>query len=625
MIKELTNHLWQSTLFAIAAGLMTLAFRQNHAKVRYWLWLSASLKFLIPFLLLIDVGSHFGWAPAAQKLATQVAGPAIQFTVGQISEPFAQAITPTLSMTGQIDWFPVILAMWVCGLLAIVSIRLRAWLRIRSALQASTPAVIQAAVEVRLSQGLVEPGVVGLFYPILLLPEGIVERLTPAQLEAVLAHELCHIRRRDNLCASLHMIVEALFWFHPLVWWIGARLVEERERACDEEVLSLGNQASVYADAILQVCKLYLESPLACVSGVAGSDIRRRIEAIMSNRGVEGLNRAKKFLLAGAGSAALVAPVAIGIIAGLGHVPSVRAQAPSSAPAATGKSKFDVASVKPCATGDITAKAGGRGGAGRINWSPGRLRAECQTVEQLIREAYLRYPDGKPWPTPMDPRISDRTLTAPIKGSPAWAASDRYTIEAEADGTPDEAITRGPMLQALLEDRFQLRMHSESREMPVYELTVASGGPKLKRAQEGSCIPWGERLTATPRPAPDQRTASNMPCGLFIRSRNQEGLDVNGTTIEHLCRNFSAVLDRDVIDKTGIEGLFDIYLDIPPEPRPADDAAGAGPSTPPGRPDPERTLAAIKAAVQKLGLRLEAAKADGKFLVIDHAERPSEN
>jgi uncharacterized protein (TIGR03435 family) len=224
-----------------------------------------------------------------------------------------------------------------------------------------------------------------------------------------------------------------------------------------------------------------------------------------------------------------------------------------------------------------------------------------------------------------DPRISDRLLTAPIKGSPAWAASDRYTIEAEADGTPDEAITRGPMLQALLEDRLKLRVHSESREIPVYELTVASGGPKLKRAQEESCIPWGQRPASTPPPAREERTASNMPCGLFIRSQRNEGLDVNGTTIAHLCRNFSAVLDRDVVDKTGIEGLFDVYLDIPPEPRPADDAAGAGPSVPPGRPDPERTLAAAKAALQKLGLRLETAKAAGKFLAIDHVERPSEN
>src|ERR1700722_9044209 len=103
MIRELTNHLWQSTLFATAAGLLTLAFRDNRAKVRYWLWLSASLKFFIPFSLLISVGSDFEWAPAAQKMATQVAGPSLSFTVEQIAQPFAEAVTPTHSTTSHID------------------------------------------------------------------------------------------------------------------------------------------------------------------------------------------------------------------------------------------------------------------------------------------------------------------------------------------------------------------------------------------------------------------------------------------------------------------------------------------------------------------------------------------
>ncbi len=161
------------------------------------------------------------------------------------------------------------------------------------------------------------------------------------------------------------------------------------------------------------------------------------------------------------------------------------------------------------------------------------------------------------------------------------------------------------MLQALLEDRFKLRIHLETRQIPVYELTVAAGGPKLKPAQEGSCISLAKRDPSALRPAPEERTAANMPCGLFIRSQRNDGLDVNGTTIAHLCRNFSAVLDRDVVDKTGIEGLFDVYLAIPPEPRPAADAPGAGPSTPPGRPDPERTLAAAKVALRETS-RIEA-------------------
>ncbi len=71
MIGELTNHLWQSTLFAVAAGLLTVAFRKNRAQIRYWLWLSASLKFLVPFSLLMSLGSHLEWAPTAKKIATQ--------------------------------------------------------------------------------------------------------------------------------------------------------------------------------------------------------------------------------------------------------------------------------------------------------------------------------------------------------------------------------------------------------------------------------------------------------------------------------------------------------------------------------------------------------------------------
>src|ERR1700685_4261254 len=116
----------------------------------------------------------------------------------------------------------------------------------------------------------VAPTVDGIRKPVLLLPDGIADRLTPAQFQAILAHELCHVRRRDNLAAAVHMLVEALFWFYPVVWWLGARLIDERERACDEEVLRLGGKPKDYAEAILSVCKSYLESPIACVSGISG-------------------------------------------------------------------------------------------------------------------------------------------------------------------------------------------------------------------------------------------------------------------------------------------------------------------------------------------------------------------
>jgi bla regulator protein blaR1 len=660
MIGALTNHLWQSTLFAIAAGLMTIAFRKNHAKVRYWLWLSASLKFLIPFSMLIAIGSQLQWVPAAQKLATQVAGSAIQFTVEQISEPFAQAATPTPSMAAPTDWLPVVvLAMWLCGFLAIAFTRLRAWLRIRDAIRASTSAKICGArtpacsvhtrvnasdskIQIRTSPGLLEPGVAGLFHPILLLPEGIAERLTPSQLEAVLAHELCHIRRRDNLSASLHMMVEALFWFHPLVWWIGARLVEERERACDEEVLSLGNQASVYADAILHVCKLYLESPLACISGVTGSDIRRRIEVIMSNRGVQGLNRGKKFLLVAAGTAALISPVLIGTVMGLGHAPAARAQLFAEQSPTAPTPKFDAASIKPCQPGDGPGRGGSgdmganggvnrnmpEGVGGYFRASPGRLDVTCGSILTMVSFAYV----SRGTPLLNNPGGPMREGES-IEGVPKWALAARYTIHAETDDPvangptqraqgergallPAAMLLYGPMLQHLLEDRFQLKVRRVTEEAPLYALTVAKSGFKLKPMKEGDCLPDG----------PPEWPAGGKP------ACNWTGWDVNGPnrrllfgglTLDRIAHDLAElILDRNVIDRTGITGKFVFRLEYAPDENTHCVLPGCSVNTNSDIPPAATIFAALE---QQLGLKLEPIKGPKEHIVVDHVEPPSEN
>lgn len=261
------NHLWQSTLFAIAAGLLTLAFRKNRARVRYGLWLIASYKFLVPFSLLMSFGSGFQRIPATKTIAARV----VSSSVVQITQPISDNKIFVASSRGSIDWALIaVLAVWGCGFGMVALTRLRGWWRVRAAVRASFPLEIPATFEIRSSPGLLEPGVVGFFRPILLLPTDIVKGLTPRQLEAVLAHELFHIRYRDNLASAIHMMVEAVFWFHPMVWWIGARLLEKRERACDEGVLSLGSDPHVYAEAILNICKLFVESPLVCVSGIPG-------------------------------------------------------------------------------------------------------------------------------------------------------------------------------------------------------------------------------------------------------------------------------------------------------------------------------------------------------------------
>ena len=151
--------------------------------------------------------------------------------------------------------------------------------------------------------------------PVLLLPRGISEHLSQAQLGAVLEHELAHWRRRDNLTAAAHMLVEAVFWFHPLVWWIGARLVEERERACDEAVVRAGHDGRTYAEGILNVCERYVASALKCAAGISGADLKQRVVEIARNRVMSELPIQKKILLGTFALSTLLAPIIFGAAA----------------------------------------------------------------------------------------------------------------------------------------------------------------------------------------------------------------------------------------------------------------------------------------------------------------------
>jgi beta-lactamase regulating signal transducer with metallopeptidase domain len=274
---DILNHLWQSTVFTLVIALAVGLFRRNHARVRYWLWFAASLKFLIPFGVLTGIGAYVGQpAPTASVLPA-----AVTLTMARVTEPFTSVETFGLSTTANpppLTWVVAMLfAVWACGFLAIAIVRLTAWWRVKRALSVSVPfdleqIVIPAHVRVRSTPGWMEPGVVGIWRPIIVMPRDIREHLTPLQLEAIVAHEVHHIACFDNLTAAIQMVVEAVFWFHPVTWWIGSRLILERERACDEQALRVVDQPRTYAEGIVNVCKRYVDTSLACVSGVSGSD-----------------------------------------------------------------------------------------------------------------------------------------------------------------------------------------------------------------------------------------------------------------------------------------------------------------------------------------------------------------
>jgi bla regulator protein BlaR1 len=436
-----------------------------------------------------------------------------------------------------------------------------------------------------------EPGVFGIFRPVLWLPAGIGDRLDDAELEAILAHELCHIRRRDNLLASIHMAVEAIFWFHPLVWWLGSRLEEERERACDEEVVRMGGEPQIYAESILKVCEFYLASPVACAAGVTGGELKKRIEGIMTNRFTRKLSYGKKLLLASAAIVVIGGPIIVGLL----NPTRGRAQA---------RPEFDVASVKASPAGNAngvrirTPLSGGPGTS-----SPGIARCTNCTLSDLVLKAY---------------DIEQYQLLGPT-----WLDAQLLITAKVPDGATPEQFRL--MLQNLLAERFKLAFHREKRDVPGYALVVAKDGVRLKETAGGE--PPQEPQANRPRTTVGKDGFIVVPPGYTANGvfsfRNGDSLfsTVAGkASMDQLALELTRELRQPVADATGLKGKYDFVmywaLELP-EP----------PSAPGGEPPVASTpLPTLSEALHKLGLKLEQRKVPADVLMVDHIEKaPTEN
>ncbi len=245
---------------------------------------------------------------------------------------------------------------------------------------------------------------------------------------------------------------------------------------------------------------------------------------------------------------------------------------------------FEVASIKPNTT------CGGRVGA--LRPTPGRLSITCYKLSTLVISAYSTYADGYD-PGRIRPKLS---------GGPAWVGTDFYDITATAPGAAPMQMA-GPMLQRLLEDRFHLKVHREQKEGDAYVLTVAKGGPKMKEWVDGSCVPFD------PFHGPEKSSDGETPrCNLTGRrgQGNNMAVESHGMSLGFLTSLLSGVVREDVINRTGLTGLYDFQIEFA---RDLNDVDGVS----------------VFAAVQKLGLKLEPGKGLFETLVIDRAERPTEN
>lgn len=224
---------------------------------------------------------------------------------------------------------------------------------------------------------------------------------------------------------------------------------------------------------------------------------------------------------------------------------------------------FEVATIKPT---DPNLGRMGFHNEGRHIW------CENETPESLIRFAFQVHPKQ-------------------IAGGPSWFEHDRYTIDGfpDIEGTPNIKQMQG-MYRKILEERFKLTLHREQRELPVYAITIAKSGVKLTNS------------LGDPKGLPDQ-TGSWGGLHNAIRFTNN--------SMEDFALMMDYILDRPVVDKTGLPGKFDFYLKW------SSDEAPLG--------DPGAAPGLFTAIQEQLGLKLEPVKAPAEVLVVDHVERPSEN
>ena len=415
MMAFIAQHLWQSTLFLVAAWVLARACRRNSAAIRYWIWFGASVKFLVPFALLKWLGDYVG-----RSLPEPPPVDPVVIEVGNaIFVPPVPHVIDTLVPPVQI-----IVAIWALGMAILLLQWFMQWRAVRSMLRSAPQLEMDLLVPAHVTQGDVGPGVFGVFRPVVILPDAVVRELSPAQMQAVLAHEMCHVRRHDNLTAAIHKCVEVVFWFHPLVWWIGANLLREREAACDETVIEEGYEQATYAESILNVCRLGVAAQFAGIAASTGGSLKDRLISIMSDQRASPIDHVRFALLFVAATLTCYGPIAAGVVTG-----AIREASYS------GPITFDAVTLQPASadwkSSDFDADAG-------------RLSLKNVSLRNLIS---LAYPSSR---VNSDPELIDRI---------------HYDIEArwhEAGGASERNVYR-ELLKRILSSNSNLQLHVSKR------------------------------------------------------------------------------------------------------------------------------------------------------------------
>jgi uncharacterized protein (TIGR03435 family) len=426
-----------------------------------------------------------------------------------------------------------------------------------------------------------------------------------ADLHRALVHELEHVRRADWLTQSIARAIAACYWFHPLVWIVRRQFVLEAERACDDAVLRRA-EPDAYADQLVMLAQRLLDARSASLVAMATrGDLPSRVRALLDRRQRRGPAGPAWIATACASAVALVAAMS-----------SLRIVTAARQPADQAAQKFEVASVKSCREEPYT------GGQRRQEWrmpSPGRIRIDCIPLDRIIYFAYAGIGNMEHPLLNSHPADPDH-----IRGGPGWMHAEKYTIEAKADGAATRETMMGPMLRTLLAERFHLQTHRGTEEAPMYALTVAKGGLKINPIAGDGCTDIEAARNLSREEVMALNNGPKPICGNYTAigdGANRKWILGGETLTRFANETLSSVLDRFVLDQTGVSGRFNITLTFGLDESIRRGVFGGAPVGPIPT-DIERGPSIFTALEEQLGLKLERTKGRREFLVIDRVQRP---
>ena len=647
-IALLTASLVRPLALAAAAGLILRVLKVRHPASRHAVWSAVLVgMLLLPVATVIAPQWKLPLLPKKPETVTQIqVQQSDDFTDAESSNVRLNSVATAQSQALRFAWpAPGTMVLWcyLAGVLAMAAYRLTGWMMLVRVMSRSKALRLR---RLRESADVLTPVTVGVLRPSVILPAGWLSWNTSTK-RAVLAHEFAHIRRGDRWISFLTRLAKCVYWFHPLAWWVSRQIADLAELSCDAVVLEKNGDPGGYSRILLGFAETVNAAGYrAALPGLAiasRSGMGHRIDQVfeLASGNLRRLSR-PGMVLALMGLPVIFIAATVGLTAQ--SAPRAQSQQPAAAPPKSTqpqpapRPKFDVVSVRRCNPNGLPGPRSGEGGGRGTGpqYSPGRIRMQCMTVGAIMNAAYLGlFGEGDGLLNYM-PSIGDDNW---LRKAPGWVNSDLYTVEGKTDdpaakasdgrgrGAGDKVLAR--MLQVALEDRFQLKLHQETQDVPMYNLTVAKGGLRLKPMEPGGCsapdparIPAPRGIFMTGEWSPDGKT---MPCMIVLHTAGPDwALDAGGQTPGNLVGMLAKTLNRHVFDKTGITDLYTFHLRF------------AHDESTPGNLPPEVTERmfrrtdlpsgpSIFTVLEGVGLKLEPTRGPQGRYVIDHIERPSEN